>query len=109
MEEKHNADTKEVKSTIQESTGGKGKWKGNEVHWRRDLERACSTGFWDGKCETNMGSTGTKGSKGKNAGGKGSTWKERVDGCGEVRWRRDLEGACSTGFWEGKCVKKRKV
>ena len=57
-----------------------------------------------------MGSTGTKGSteKGK-AGGKGSTWEERIEGCGEVRWRRYLERACSTGFWEGKCGTKREV
>ena len=25
---------------------GRGMW---EVRWRRDLERACSTGFWEGK------------------------------------------------------------
>ena len=38
-QEKCNTDTKEVKCTIQESTGGK------EVRWRMDLERACSTEF----------------------------------------------------------------
>ena len=43
-EEKHSfADTIEAKSTIQGSTEGK------EVRWRRDLERTCSTGFWEGK------------------------------------------------------------
>ena len=41
--------------------------------------------------------------------GKGSTWKERVEGCGEVRCRRDMERACSTGFWEEECGAKRKV
>ena len=39
-----------VKSTTQGSTGGKN--KGKEVRWRRDLERACLTGFWEGKCGT---------------------------------------------------------
>ena len=57
-------DTIEVKSTIQGSTGKKG--KGKEVHWRRDLERACSTGFWEGKCRTNLGSTGMRESAGHN-------------------------------------------
>ena len=57
-----------------------------------------------------MRSRGTKGSTGKgNAGGKGSTREERVEGCGEVRWRRDLEQTDSTGFWEGKCGTKREV
>ena len=51
-----------------------------KVRWRMDLEWAGSIGFWDGKCGTNTESTG----KG-NAGGKGSTWEERVEGCGEVR------------------------
>ena len=50
-----------------------------------------------------MGSTG----KG-NAAGKGSTWEERVEGYGGVRWRRNLERACSTGFLEGKCGHCRK-
>ena len=51
-----------VKSTIQGSTGEKekGKGKGNEVRWRENLKQACSTGFWEGKCGTNMESTGTK-------------------------------------------------
>ena len=26
-----------------------------------------------------------------NAGGKESTWEERVERCGEVRWRRDMD------------------
>ena len=26
------------------------------------MELACSTGFWEGKCKINMGSTGTNGS-----------------------------------------------
>ena len=53
-----------------------------------------------------MGVTRTKGSTGEgNAGGKGSTW----EGCGEIRWRRDLELARSTGFWKGKCGTKREV
>ena len=38
-----------------------------------------------------------------NAGAKGNTWGERVEECGEVRWRRDLERDCSKEFWEGKC------
>ena len=29
--------------------GEKGKGKGKEVRWRRDLDRGCSTGFWDGE------------------------------------------------------------
>ena len=69
--------TREEKSTIQGNMGGKGKWKWKEIRWRRDLERACSTRFWEGKCGANMESTG-----------KGSTWKERVEGYGEVRWSR---------------------
>ena len=34
--------------------------------------------------------------------------KRRVEGCGEVRWRRDLVRASSTEFWKGKCGRKRK-
>ena len=57
-----------------------------------------------------MGSMGTKGSTRKgNVGWKGSTWEERVEGCEEIRWRRDLERACSKGFWERKCEIKREV
>ena len=41
--------------------------------------------------------------------GKESTRQERVEVCGEVRWRRDLEQACSPGFWEGKCGELKKV
>ena len=85
--------------------GKTGKGKEKEVRWRRDLERAYSTGFWDGKCGTNMGNTG----KG-NARGKGSTWEESVEGCErKYAWGRDLERACSTGFWERKCGIKREV
>ena len=54
-------------------------------------------GFWEGKCGTNMGSTG----KG-NAGGKGSTWGERVEGCKEVRWNGHAQqdfGRGSMGMW----------
>ena len=32
-----------------------------------------------------------------------------VKGGKEVQLRRGLEGACSTGFWEGKCGTKREV
>ena len=40
----------------------------------RDLERACSTGFWEGKCETKQEVRGIE----ENAGEKGSTgmWNE---------------------------------
>ena len=97
--EKHNTGTKEVKSTIQGSVKEKGKGKGKKVRWTRDLKRACSAGFWEGKCWRNMGSTGTKESTEKgNAGGKGSAWEKRVKSCEEVRWERHLERACSTGF-----------
>ena len=57
-----------------------------------------------GKDWTIMKSTG----KG-NAGGKGSTWKERVS-----TLKEDLERACSAGFWKesagqnGKYERKRK-
>ena len=50
--EKHITDAIEIKSTIQ---GGKEKGEGKEVR---------STRFWEEKCGTNMGSTGTKGSTG---------------------------------------------
>ena len=44
------------------------------MRWRRDLERAGSTGFWEGKCGTKREVRENKG----NAGGKGSTgmWNE---------------------------------
>ena len=57
-EEKHNADTNKVKSTIQENTGGKGKQKRKEVRWRRDLERHAQQDFGRGSA--------------------GQTWKVRV-------------------------------
>ena len=47
--EKKNTDTIEVKSTSQGKIHNIGKYgregKGKEVHWRKDLERACATGF----------------------------------------------------------------
>ena len=63
-EEKHITDTIEVKSTSQgkihntEKYGREGKREreGSMMEW--DLERVCFIGFWEGKCGTNMGSTG---------------------------------------------------
>ena len=54
-----------------------------------------------------QGKHGKYGSEWKH--GKKKCSRERVEKCGEVRWRRDLGRACSTGFWEGKCRTKRKV
>ena len=51
-------DTIEEKFTIQGRTGRKGKGKGKEVRWRRNMERTCSTGFWERGCKTNIRSTG---------------------------------------------------
>ena len=77
MEEKHNTDTKEVKFTTQENTGGNG--KGKEISWSGHAQQ--DFGIGSAGRGINIRSTGKR-----NAGGKGITWEERVEECGEVRW-----------------------
>ena len=43
-----------IKTPVQGNTEWKGKGKGKEVLWKRDLELACSKEFWEGKCGINI-------------------------------------------------------